>query len=375
VVCDTLLDVNRVSDQGIVAGAFHLEKLLAEDSLLTPLHLDDGTTLFVWRGRADGVELVTWVAGFSQPTGFRRLGGSDVWVNTFRLPTTAMIEYRLAVHRHDRTTEIADPLNPVQTTNPFGTNSLATGPSYRPPDWTIRRPDSPEGRLIEIRVRSSVWGERRHYSMYLPHLHQCQRPYPLVIVHDGPDFIAHSRLRTVLDNLIHAGVIPPVVALLHHPRRRLNEYANHPGHGAHLAGELLPQVARRLEVDFTRCVLVGSSLGATAALSAAWHHPGVFSGLGLLSGPFANRVDAFYTEELFEPIVDLVGDVDVDRRLAGVSAYVSAGRYERLVDLNRALVPRLRAVGLRVRYEEVWEGHQWSSWRDRLGPALIHSLR
>ncbi len=367
--------MNHVSDLGLVAGAFYLERSLADGKLVTPVHLEGGRTLFVWRGRADGVDLLTWMPGFPQPPEFSRLAGSDVWVKPVSIPASAMIEYRLAVHRHGRSIEILDPLNPRKTTNPFGTNSLATGPGYRSPQWAHPRPESTQGRLVEIRVKSEAWGERRHHSIYLPAGHDPGHSYPLVIVHDGPDFVEHSGLTTVLDNLIHSGAIPPAIALLHHPRRRLSEYSNHPGHGTHIVNELLPHVAQRMNVDATRTVLIGSSLGAAAALATAWQHPNLFSGLGLLSGSFANRIDDTRPEEIFGTIVDLVGRIDDARRLAGVSTYVSAGRYESLVDLNRALVPRLRAGGLDVRYEEVWEGHQWLSWRDRLGPALIHSLR
>lgn len=365
--------MNLLTDLGLISAAHDLTRRLDEGSVTTPVHLGDGSTMFVWQGRAEGVELRTWMPSFPPPPPFRRLAGADVWVLQIPLPRTAMIEYRIGIDRGDRRVDILDPLNPETTTNPFGANSLATGPDYVRPPWSHRDPEVAAGRVTEIRVHSGVWGERRHHLLYLPPHHDPTSLHPLVVVHDGADFVHHSSLDIVLDNLIAAGAIPPVVALLHHPRQRLSEYADDERHWRHVTEEVVPHVQRRVSLG-TRRVALGSSLGAVAALSVAWHAPDVFTGLGLLSGSFANRMTEDTPAEIFGPVANLVGAIDADRRLAGVPTYVSCGRYEGLIDLNRALVPRLRSVDMAVRYEETWEGHQWASWRDRLGPALIHLL-
>ena len=363
--------VNPVTDLGVASGSFHLQSQIEAGTLTTPVALAGGSLLFVWRGRADAVHLSTWMPAFPPVPPFTRLGGSDLWVLELPLPDAAMIEYRLSVVRGSSNVEILDPFNPRTTTNPFGTNSVATGPSYREPAWANRHGETRAGRLVEGWVASKTWGERRRHSLYLPVDHEPATAVPLVLVHDGTDFWRHSSLGVVLDNLIADGSIPPVIALLHDPRMRHVEYGHDPRHGRHVMGELLPHVAARLA--FTGVVALGSSLGAVAALGLAWDHPDRVGGLGLLSGPFARRVDEHRPADVFASVVALVGSLD-DRRLAGVPTYVSAGRYEALVDLNRALVPRLRSIGVDVRYDETWEGHQWMSWRDRLGPALLHTL-
>lgn len=364
--------MNLVTDLGVIAAAHDLERRLDEGSLSTPIHLPDGTTMFVWRGRAEAAELRTWMPNFPAIPGFRRLAGSDLWVLALPLPSAAMIEYRLAIDRGERRTEFLDPLNPATTSNPFGVNSLATGPGYVRPPWTVANPSVPAGTVSEIRVQSNAWGERRHHLLYLPAGHSRRQTHPLVVVHDGPDFVHHSTLNVVLDNLIAEGTLPPLVAALHQPRARLTEYAGDERHVAHVQ-ELADHIRRRTALDDRR-VMLGSSLGAVAALSVAWHRPEDVTGLGLLSGSFANRVDDDHPEEVFGPISALINAVDDDRRLAGLRTYVSCGRYEGLIDLNRALVPRLRSLDMAVRYEETWEGHQWASWRDRLRAALTHAL-
>lgn len=363
--------MNPLTDLSLLSGAPHLEHRLRQGSITTPIHPPDGSTIFVWEGRAESVELQTWMPGFPATPPFQRLGGSDIWVLALRLPATAMIEYRIAVVRAGRRQEMIDPLNPVVAGNPFGTNSVAAGPRYRRPDWSLPRDGIPRGRVSDLAISSAVWGRRVGHLLYVPA--SGPEAGPVLVVHDGEDFWRHSGLATVLDNLIAAGTIPPLVALLHRPGDRIPEYGGSRRHEAHILDEALPLIRRRHRIG-GGLIALGSSMGAVAALGLGWHHPDQVNGLALLSGSFANHLAPDRPAEIFAPVVDLVGVVGGDRRMAGTPTYVSCGRYEGLVDLNRALVPRLRSGGLKVRYEEVWEGHNWASWRDRLRAALVWAV-
>ena len=365
--------MNLLTDLGVLSGGHDLARRIDEGSLKTPAEVGGGSSLFVWQGRADAVELVTWMPRFLPPPPFSRLGGSDIWVLFLPVPATAMFEYRIRVHRAGRHTDHLDRLNPEVTTNPFGVNSVATGPRYVRPAWSLPHSDHRPGTVSELRVQSSVWGERRHHLLYLPPNHSSDTEYPVVVFHDGSDFLHHSALGDVLDNLIGGGLIPPVVGILHDPRHRLDEYNADERHDAHVLEELIPHVEKRVAIA-PRPSVLGSSLGAVASMALAWRNPSEVAGIALLSGSFATSVNPDRPPDVFGPVVALVEEVGADRRLAHHRAYVSCGRYEGLVDLNRAFVPKLRAAGLSVAYEETWEGHQWASWRDRLGPALIHVL-
>lgn len=345
-------------------------RLRRDPTLPFPRGLGNGNILFVWEGEADAVRLLTWMPTFPEPAEFSPVDGAFALV--LPLPDTAMIEYRLGIRRGRRTEAILDPLNPVTTTNPFGINSVATGPGYRRPPWTLPDPTVPAGLISEVRVTSDVWGgERRHHKVYRPAAGG-EGPLPALVVHDGSDFLDHAALAAVLDNLISAGDLPPLVAILHDPRHRLEEYADDDRHALHVIDELIPHVARRVALD-GRVFALGSSLGAAAALSLLTRHPDMVAGAALLSGSLPARFDSHRPAEIFTPVVNLVrslGSGTIEHK----PVYVSCGRYEGLIDLNRALAPRLRAAGARLRYEETWEGHQWASWRDRLRPALCHIL-
>ena len=70
------------------------------------------------------------------------------------------------------------------------------------PDWTL--PDPEAGRASW----SSWWSAARRYArrkvtLYLPARFQVAARYPLLVVHDGGDFLEYGSVKTVLDNLIH----------------------------------------------------------------------------------------------------------------------------------------------------------------------------
>ena len=116
--------------------------------------------------------------------------------------------------------------------------------------------------------RAAAFGETRGVRVYLPAGHDPARAYPLVVVHDGDDFVSYADLPVVLDNLIDAGEIPPVIAALVQTRDRLGEYSGSRAHARFLVQELLPALGARWRIAEapSERVLLGASLGAVASL-------------------------------------------------------------------------------------------------------------
>lgn len=337
-----------------------------------PFHyLDD--TLLVYRGEADEVRLQTWMPNFPTPPPFTSLARNLHFLR-LPLPGTARIEYRLLVRRGIRQAGIEDPRNPPSASNPFGVNSVVTGPDYRPPSFEPG-PALGEGTTAEIRVNSASLGGRRHHRVYLPAGVTRKEARSLLLVHDGSDFLRHGSLGRALDQLTIKGVIPPIAAILLDPRDRITEYGASPAHSRHLAEEVIPHLARRVRIwaPAHRTVALGSSLGGVAALAVAFHYPKVVGAVVSLSGSFAHRSDHFWPASVFTPVISFLDTFDPSL-LAGVRMYQSVGRYEGLVDFNRRLHPRLVAGGMRVKWVEAWSGHDWGAWLDRLEEALSFAL-
>ncbi len=328
---------------------------------------------FVYVGEADAVHLRHWVYGLGSSQSFHRVAGTELWYHTLQLPPQSRVEYKLELIQGDHRQWIRDPLNPNLAHDPFGANSVCHGEGYRRPAWTEPDPEAREGTIKEMHFPTTAFGESRRVSVYLPARFRTTRRYPLLIVHDGGDYMRYASLRVVMDNLIHRLEVAPLVVALTHPGNRMTEYPNHPGHASFIAEQLLPAMQAKFplyDAPASRC-LMGASFGGVAALSTAWRYPGLFGRLLLQSGSFAfTDIGESQRGPAFAQVVEFVNAFRDRPGRPSEKVYVSCGTYESLIYENRSMVPVLQATGMDVRYEEARDGHNWENWRDRLRSGL-----
>ena len=331
---------------------------------------------FLFRGEADEVHLVQRIVELPNRLPLRRLRGTDLWYLVLELPRGSRIEYQLELRRGPHYERINDPLNPARSHSPMGSSSVCFAYGYETPEWTNVDPEARPGQLTEIVVPSRALGRECAVTMYLPARFHRSTRYPLLVVHDGSDFLRYSAAKAVLDNLIHRLDIAEMVVAFIDPGDRLKEYANSAAHSRFLTRELLPQ----LETEFpliaqpsARCLL-GSSFGAIAALSAANRSPDTYGALALMSGSFVFTDIA--TDHgggpAFDPVVKFVNGFRARPRHVADQVFMSCGVYEPLIVPNRAMVLTLEGAGVAVRFAEARDGHSWENWRDRLRDALSY---
>jgi enterochelin esterase family protein len=333
----------------------------------------EGWALFAFRGPADEVRLHHWIQGLPSARPFEHAAGTDLWTLELELQHAARVEYKLEVLHGARRQLIRDPLNPHTARDPFGANSVVQGPGYVVPEWASEHATTRRGEVLERRLHCETFGDVRPLSIYLPARFRETRRYPLLVVHDGLDYLEFTRFATVLDNLIHRLEIPPLVAAFVQSPNRMEEYAANELHPRFLVDELLPL----LEEEFPLLAnprdraLVGASFGAVASLHAAWRRPGPFGKLLLQSGSFAfTDIGDHDRGPLFDPVVKFVNEF---RRAPGRPAqqvFISCGIYESLIYYNRSLLPAMQKTGAAVRMVEAQDGHNWENWRDRLREGL-----
>jgi enterochelin esterase family protein len=350
-----------------------LEGLIARGP--APL-VEPDTCTFFYRGAADAVRLVHWGVGLPPDLGFARHPDTDLWYLVLPLPRGSRVEYKIQVSEPGGERMVEDSLNPLRAHNPFGANSVCLAAGHQTPSWADHDPAVSEGTLKDLVLDSAALGRAASTTLYLPAGFDggAARRYPLLIVHDGGDYLHYAQLKTVLDNLIHHRQLAEIVVAFSHPGERLVEYADDPRHARFLVDELVPALEAELPLEASPSArgLMGASFGAVASLSAARRAPERFGRLLLQSGSFAWSSNG--CSERRGPIWDPVKTF-VDAYTAAPSAvsrrvFVSCGVYESLICENRALVPRLRETGMDVRFTESLDGHNWESWRDRLGEAL-----
>jgi enterochelin esterase-like enzyme len=328
---------------------------------------------FVFRGGADAVNLRHWVYGLPSSQALTRIADTDVWHFTLELALDSRLEYKLEIVRGGHGEWIEDPLNPAKARDPFGANSVAHGAGYRVPEWVARDPEAVPGVLDELVVDSATFG-RRSIGLYVPARFRKTRRYPLLVVHDGHDYLRYADLGAILDNLMHRLDIPEFVVALTSSPDRLVEYADDERHARYLTDDIVPHLERTLPLwgRPQGRALMGASFGAVAALSTAARRPGFYSRLLLQSGSFAfadiGKRNA--RGPLFDPVVGFVNRFRNNPIAVSDRVFISCGVYESLIYENRSLVPVLESTGMDLRYVEARDGHNWENWRDRLREGL-----
>ncbi len=334
------------------------------------------TVTFLYRGEADAVFLQHWIFGLTSAQPFTQVVGTDLWYLTQEIPVRSRVEYKLEVQRGDFSRLIRDPLNSQLAHDPFGANSVCQGAEYQIPDWISPDPEARPGALERHRVSSTALGGSQELQVYLPARFRSSRRYPLLIVHDGSDYLHFSALKTVLDNLIHRLEVAPMIVALTQSRQRLRDYAA----TSITAGFSPKSCVPALEVRYP--LQKGpASRGLMARASAAWRRSprrapsGAFGRLLLQSGSFAfTDIGPSRRGPAFEPVVEFVnGFRDAPTRISE-RVFVSCGVYESLIYENRSLVPILQSTGMDVRYVEAFDGHNWENWRDRLRERPLFPL-
>ena len=241
--------------------------------------------LFVHRGAADEVKLHHWIHGIPSERPFVRHDGTELWTLEMEVQRNARVEYKLEIAHGGHHQLVRDALNPNLAHDPFGANSVVQGLGYVEPEWANEDPRARRGEVVERQFKSDVYGDVRPISIYLPARFRETRRYPLLVFHDGLEYLRFTNLATVLDNLIHRLEIPPLVAALTQSPDRMNEYAADERQPRFLVDELLPLLQDEfplLEEPRDRA-LIGASFGAVATLHAACSRPGAFGKLLLQS--------------------------------------------------------------------------------------------
>lgn len=188
-----------------------------------------------------------------------------------------------------------------------GNGDFVIGPGYtRPREFDVR-PGVPVGGVIRFEMpsaESAIYpGIRGPFSrnvwVYVPKQHVPGTPAPFLVVQDGADYV--GKVPVVLDNMIHDGRIPAMVAILiangggdaQGSERGLEYDTVSDRYVTFVETEVLPRVEERAKVVLTRDpdgrAAMGASSGAAAAFTMAWFRPDLYRRVLSWSGTFVNQ--------------------------------------------------------------------------------------
>jgi enterochelin esterase-like enzyme len=240
------------------------------------------------------------------------------------------------------------------------------------------------GRVAEYQLTSSATHVLRKIWAYTPpgYTARDSASYDLLIVFDGAEYLDEIPLPAILDSLIAAKRIPPIVAVLMDngsSSARLADLANHESFAKYMGDEFMPWVRRNWRVthDPHRTFITGSSAGGLAAAFVALHHPELFGNVLSQSGAFWRGAEGSNGAP-FEWVTSLVGsepkrDVRFFLDVGALETHGAiGGTAPSILDANRRLRDALRAKGYAVNYTEVPGGaHAPEFWKLRLPVGLV----
>jgi enterochelin esterase family protein len=267
-----------------------------------------------------------------------------------------------------------DPGNPCVVPGPFGDHSWVPLPAYREPAWLGLEPVAGERASLTLsrtavgRIDTEVWS---------PVEADADESLPLLVCHDGPEMDAYGALTAYVGAMIADGRLPRMRVALVAPGPRNKRYAANPAYARALTTRLIPALMAAAPTH-GRPVLMGQSLGALAALHAAWTSPDTFAGLFLQSGSyFTQELDVQESRFEFWPqVTGFVATVHAATQAApdAPPTTLVCGSAEENYANNVAMRDQLAGVGVEVAWGEVRDGHTFTCWRDTLDPYLTDLL-
>ena len=290
-----------------------------------------------------------------------RLGETDLFFHTLTFPGATRLEYKFLVDGEWK----IDPLCQHKIDNGIGGENafFVVGDFHDPPELE-RVPDVAHGRIEEFEFESERLQNTRRIYVYLPAAYDRDGDvrFPSLYVHDGGEYLERALLGNVMDNLIHAHQIPPLVVVMVDPVNRMREYAADDAYRDFLCDEFLPAIDDRYRTIAERDSrgVMGASLGGLISAFLALSRPHLFSKVGGQSSAL------HYQEAKVAALLDADGNMTI-------RFYLDVGSYEpRFIPAHERFVAMLKQKHWPYFYQELPGGHNWTNWRAHMKDLLVY---
>lgn len=316
---------------------------------------------FIYSGSGSSVSVAGDFNGWNSVNGpLVKISNTNFWYRSYSFENDARLDYKFVINGSNW---ILDPRNPFRVPGGFGDNSELRMLAYVPSPEIEYYPEIPHGSIEVSSFNSTNLGNSRQIKIYLPPGYaQTTDDYPVVLVHDGLEYLTFSKMNNILDYMIAENKIKPTIAVFVPPVDRSPEYAD----GKQLAftsfivEELMPWVDqnyRTLEDPGSRAV-IGSSLGGNISLWLGMNSSNNFGNVGAFSSFIESDILSYFGDS---PRQDL-------------RIYMNHGRYDHLDAIHQsvyAFLPILESKAYDYLFEEYPEGHSYGFWRSHISDAMM----
>ena len=353
--------------------------------------LDDNSLLtFIYRGAKNNV--LIFGAPDNDHGWMERLGKSNIWYKSYKVPNDTQLSYKLAPdvpqftgERYEKrvallATAQRDPNNPhyfpiaaktkFEQSSVIDLNNLSN-------QYLKNAQSNSIVPALSFELDSNILKNKRNIKVYrfgdITKSNAIQ-----IFMFDGPKYLEKVNLDSKLNTLVNNKLLPPIEAIFIDNldnKTRGNELPDNPNFTKMLTSELLPTIEKNSPVKFSakQRVLAGSSYGGIGATTTAFRRSDIFGNVISLSGSYwwapkhKKSLNTYYVSENF-----MVKD------LLPINFFITAGLFEGsrnggkgILDGSRHLRDILRMKGYDVNYKEYAGGHDYYVWQSAIIDGLI----
>jgi enterochelin esterase family protein len=318
---------------------------------------NDTTVIFIFYGNAKTAVISGDFTGWEPSMPMTGVAGANFFYHTIHFEADARIEYKLVIDGK----WIVDPKNPRSFTGGTGVNSEVRMPGYIVPPEILPYPDIPHGTVYDTSFFSKKLNNSRPVKIYLPPGYNVQKQYPVIVFHDGIEFVTLANMTNILDYLIAHYEIEPVIGVFVPPIDRSNEYygLKKDAYTTFIVKELMPVIDHKYatSIDPRKRATFGISAGGNIALYIGMKHPESFGKISAQSSSVQPEISGKYKKS---PKMNL-------------EFYLDIGKYDlpQLIPMVDNLTRILRGKNYSLRFKQWHEGHSWGSWETHVRFALI----
>ncbi len=342
------------------SNADSLTKMKAIDSFIVenttfPITMDTNC-FFLFRGKADRIIVTGDHTQWSQRGDtMKRFTGTDLHMVKKSFPADARLDYKLI----NGSNWILDPKNPLTCPGGFGPNSELRMPAYPDQPELIGNADIPKGTIFDTTFTSKALNNSRVIKVYLPPDYSPTVQYPVILFHDGIDYVNLAKTPVIIDRLIAMNRIRPIIAVFVPAVNRTPEYAGNAidAFQRFITDEVMLWVDNRFSTSRqpNMRAVAGASNGGNIALYCAMKAPQVFGKVAAQSSNVINTIMTGY---------------DTDPK--PIQTYIDIGAYDipQLIPVVKQFRQVLEKRSYWYMYKQVNEGHSWGNWKANINVYL-----
>ncbi|MEI6682550.1 MAG: alpha/beta hydrolase-fold protein [Bacteroidota bacterium] len=319
----------------------------------------DSVVHFVYNVHATSVALAGDATGWNPDQPFTAISGCNFSYLTKTYEPDARLDYKLVT---DGSNWILDPKNPYTCAGGFGPNSELRMPAYVVPPETRYYNAIPHGVVRDTTFTSAGLGNSRQVSIYLPDGYPSGREqYPVILFHDGTDYINLGNIGNILDYLIAERQMSPVIAVFVPPVDRTAEYAGAKIDlfTAFIVNELMPVIDAKYKTsrDPSQRAMAGASDGGNISLYIGMKHPEMFGKIAAQSSD----------------VQTVISNTFANGPKLNLDLYIDIGTYDIavLIPMVHNLHDILVSKAYPCMFREWHEGHSWGNWKGHLRLPLL----